>query len=74
MGIQKQKSFLNGIGINIVQKLGTELYQAIKKVLFSTGNQIHFRKKDKPVPLRTNGRTAASSTISKQILSKLWAR
>lgn len=45
MGIQKQKSFLNGIGINIVQKLGTELYQAIKKVLFSTGNQIHFRKK-----------------------------
>lgn len=42
---QKQTAFKSGIGINIAQKLGTSLYMAIKKVLFSSGKDIHYRKK-----------------------------
>lgn len=45
IGAQKTAAFANAIGINIVQKLGTSVYQAIKKVLFSTGKEIHYRKK-----------------------------
>ena len=33
MGKQKVSAFANGIGINIVQKLGSNLYSAIKKCL-----------------------------------------
>lgn len=43
MGCGKQQSFPDGLGINIVQKLGTALYRSIRKALFS-GTEIHFRK------------------------------
>lgn len=39
----KTKNNKLGIGINIVQKLGTNLYQSIKKVVFAH-TDIHFRK------------------------------
>lgn len=44
MGKQKVSAFANGIGINIVQKLGSNLYSAIKKAVFK-GTKIHYRKR-----------------------------
>ena len=44
MGYNKAKAFKNSINIDVVQKLGTELYQSIKKALFSD-TEIHYRKK-----------------------------
>ena len=44
MGKQKVSNFSKSIGINIVQKLGTNLYSAIKKAVFK-GTKIHYRKR-----------------------------
>ena len=43
IGYQKTKAFDKGVGINIAQKLGTNLYQSIKKAVFSN-TKIHYRK------------------------------
>lgn len=43
MGAGKQVSYPTGLGINIVQKLGTALYKSVNKSVFS-GTEIHFRK------------------------------
>lgn len=43
MGDGKRQSCPNGIGINIVQKLGTALSQSIRKAIFA-GTEVHFRK------------------------------
>ncbi|MCD8368910.1 MAG: hypothetical protein LUC94_01020 [Clostridiales bacterium] len=43
LGKGKQMSYDRGHGINIVQKLGTALYQSVRKAVFA-GTQIHFRK------------------------------
>lgn len=43
MGRGKRKSMEGAIGINILQKVGTNLYQSMEKAVFS-GTEIHFRK------------------------------
>lgn len=43
IGYQKQHSFNKGIGINIAQKLGTNLYQSVSKAVFKN-TKIHYRK------------------------------
>lgn len=42
LGKGKDSSYKHGIGINIVQKTGTQLYSGVKKALF--GKKLHFRK------------------------------
>lgn len=42
LGKGKTSSYKHGIGINIVQKTGTQLYSGVKKALF--GKKLHFRK------------------------------
>ena len=44
LGKGKNKSCQTGINIDVLQKAGTNLYQAIKKVLFSKEKNIHYRK------------------------------
>ena len=44
VGYQKVHAFNKGIGINIVQKLGTSLFQSIKKAVF-VNTDVHYRKK-----------------------------
>ena len=44
LGMGKNQSNPKGINIDILQKVGTNLYQAIKKALFSKKINIHFRK------------------------------
>lgn len=43
MAYQKKKAFNKGIGINIVQKLGTNLSKSVNKAIFS-GTKIYYRK------------------------------
>ena len=44
LGYEKVNAFEGAIGINIVQKLGSELYESIKKAVFRK-TKIHYRKK-----------------------------
>ena len=43
VGYQKKQAFEKGVGINIVQKVGSALYKAVKKAVFSE-TEIHYRK------------------------------
>lgn len=42
LGKGKNSAYQKGIGINVVQKAGTQLYAGVKKALF--GKKLHFRK------------------------------
>ena len=42
LGKGKISAYQKGIGINVVQKAGTQLYAGVKKALF--GKKLHFRK------------------------------
>ena len=44
LGMGKNQSNPQGINIDILQKAGTNLYQAVKKALFSKKINIHYRK------------------------------